>query len=110
MGHHAGCSLAGVLGIKMIHSCARVCRFHLGSLAYGSLLMVLVTVPNVLLEYISQHAKSAPENVVAKATLRAGQCCFWLLEEFLQYVTRYAYAYVAVESEPFCSASKKTMQ
>merc|ERR1719343_861834 len=70
-GHHAGLSVAGVLGIPVVYSCVRVCRFHLGSLAMGSLLMTLVTVPCVVLEYVERRANNAPDNTVAKAILRA---------------------------------------
>jgi len=82
-----------------------LCRYHLGSFAFGSFILAVVTMPRIVLEYISANS-AADQNQVTKAIIWALRCCLWCLEKCVQFLTEYAYVYVAVTGKPFCSAAR----
>ena len=67
-----------------------VCRFHSGSLAFGSLIIAIVQILRVILFYIQKKLKGKTGKVI-EILLCLLQCCFWLLEKVLRYVNRQAY-------------------
>lgn len=92
-------------GRPIILSTYRLCRYHLGSMAYGSFIMAAVTMPRIVLEYINSTTDT-DSNQVTKAIVWALRCCLWCLESCLQFLTEYAYVYVAVTGKPFCSSAR----
>jgi len=84
-----------------------ICRYHLGTLAMGSFLCAVVTMPRIVLEYLVTQA-GEDGNTVTKAivwALRSFLCC---LERCVELVTEYAYVYVAVTGYPFCTSARKS--
>jgi len=108
--HHFEWSCTGILGAPVATAVYDIFRYSLGSLALGSLLMALVTVPRIVLEFIDRRLRTAEqENVLVKGMLKASRCCLWTLEKCLQFVTHYAYVSVAVWNMTFCKGAKKTL-
>ncbi|KAL3871868.1 hypothetical protein ACJMK2_039840 [Sinanodonta woodiana] len=83
----------------------RSLRYHLGSLAFGSLLIAIVQIIRVFLEYIDHKLKGS-ENPVGKFLIKCLKCCMYCLEKILRYLTRNAYIMIAVYGKNFCSSAK----
>lgn len=83
----------------------RSVRYHLGSLAFGSLLIAIVKMIRVLFEYIDHKLKKS-ENPVAKFMIKCMKCCLWCLEKFLKFLNRNAYIMIAIYGKSFCPAAK----
>lgn len=87
-----------------------ICRttvYHLGTLAFGSLILTVCRIIRYILEMIQKKAKLY-DNKLAHALLWCMKCFFWLLENFLRFLNRNAYITCAIHSTNFCSSSKKS--
>ncbi|CAG5132142.1 unnamed protein product, partial [Candidula unifasciata] len=84
----------------------RCFRYHLGSLAFGSLLIAIVQLIRAFLEYLDSKLKGT-ENPIAKFLLKCLKCCFWCLEKFLKFLCKNAYIMMAVYGNNFCSSAKR---
>ncbi|KAK3087196.1 hypothetical protein FSP39_002993 [Pinctada imbricata] len=83
----------------------RCFRYHLGSLAFGSLIIAIVQIIRVMLEYVDHKLKGS-ENAVAKFFLKCLKCCFWCLEKFLKFLNKNAYILIAAHGKNFCTSAK----
>uniref|UniRef100_A0A4D5RA77 Choline transporter-like protein n=1 Tax=Scolopendra viridis TaxID=118503 RepID=A0A4D5RA77_SCOVI len=87
-------------------SFCRTFRYHLGSLAFGSLLIAIVRMIRVLLEYIDRKLKEYSDNTISKALMCCLKCCFWCLEKFIKFINRNAYIMIAIYGKNFCVSAK----
>ncbi|KAK0065696.1 choline transporter-like protein 2 [Biomphalaria pfeifferi] len=87
----------------------RCFRYHLGSLAFGSLLIAIVQIIRAFLEYLDSKLK-ASENPVAKFFLKCLKCCFWCLEKILKFLCKNAYIMIAVYGKNFCTSAKRAFE
>ncbi|XP_022247260.1 choline transporter-like protein 2 [Limulus polyphemus] len=84
----------------------RCTRYHLGSVAFGSLIIAIVRMIRVMLEYIDNKLKKY-DNQVTKALLWCCKCCFWCLEKFLKFINKNAYIMIAVYGKNFCTSARE---
>ncbi|KAM6899932.1 choline transporter-like protein 4 [Xenentodon cancila] len=117
------CTLAGAFAsyywaftkpndIPMFPVCSsfiRSLRYHVGSLAFGALILTLVQMARILLEYIDHKTRSA-QNAVARFILCCMKCCLWCLEKFIKFLNRNAYIMVAIYGTNFCVSAKNAFQ
>lgn len=80
-------------------------RYHLGTVAFGSLIITICRVIRVILEYIDQKLKKW-DNEVTKCLLCCCKCLFWCLETFLRFMSQNAYIMCAIHGKPFCSSAR----
>uniref|UniRef100_A0A8C5H2U3 Choline transporter-like protein n=1 Tax=Gouania willdenowi TaxID=441366 RepID=A0A8C5H2U3_GOUWI len=83
----------------------RSLRYHVGSLAFGALILTLVQIIRIILEYIDSKLNSA-ENGLARCIMCCLKCCFWCLEKFVKFINRNAYIMVAIYGKNFCVSAK----
>jgi choline transporter-like protein 2/4/5 len=88
--------------------------YHLGSIAFGSLLISIVKIIRAIIQFVENRVKSATGNNAATnccITFLACccKCCFWCLEKFLQFLSRNAYIMVAIYGRNFCSSAKDAL-
>lgn len=83
----------------------RCFRYHLGSLAFGSLIIALVQLIRYLLLRLQQQLK-ASNNKVAQYITTCLQCFFACLERFLMILNKNAYIEIAVYGYSFCEAAR----
>ncbi|XP_029920003.1 choline transporter-like protein 4 [Myripristis murdjan] len=83
----------------------RSLRYHVGSLAFGALILTLVQVVRILLEYIDHKTRSA-QNACARFLMCCLKCCFWCLEKFIKFLNRNAYIMIAIYGKNFCVSAK----
>ncbi|XP_019726407.1 choline transporter-like protein 4 isoform X2 [Hippocampus comes] len=84
----------------------RTLRYHVGSLAFGALILTLVQAVRILLEYIDHKTRTA-QNACARFILCCMKCCLWCLEKFIKFLNRNAYIMIAVYGKNFCTSAKK---
>lgn len=83
----------------------RALRYHVGSLAFGALILTLVQIIRMILEYIDHRTRSA-QNGCARFLLCCLKCCFWCLEKFIKFLNRNAYIMIAIYGKNFCVSAK----
>jgi choline transporter-like protein 2/4/5 len=83
----------------------RTIRYHLGTIAFGSLLIAIVQFIRFILEYIDSQSKRLQErNKGLKYLLCILKCAVACFERCIKYLTRNAYIIVAIRGISFCSA------
>uniref|UniRef100_A0A1L8DEG2 Choline transporter-like protein n=2 Tax=Nyssomyia neivai TaxID=330878 RepID=A0A1L8DEG2_9DIPT len=86
-------------------SMGRTIRYHLGTLAFGSLIITICRIIRCILEYIDHKLKKF-DNEVTRAILCCCKCFFWCLEKFLKFLNRNAYIMCAIHGKNFCSSAQ----
>lgn len=79
--------------------------YHLGTLAFGSLILAICRMIRLVLEYIDRKLKKY-DNTVTRAILCCMKCFFWILESFLRFLSKNAYIMCAIHGKNFCSSAK----
>ncbi|XP_031722503.1 choline transporter-like protein 4 [Anarrhichthys ocellatus] len=83
----------------------RSLRYHVGSLAFGALILTLVQIARMILEYID-HKTRAAQNPCARFILCCMKCCLWCLEKFIKFLNRNAYIMIAIYGKNFCVSAR----
>ncbi|XP_059489067.1 choline transporter-like 2 isoform X2 [Neocloeon triangulifer] len=84
----------------------RTIRYHMGTLAFGSLIITICRIIRMILEWIDHKLKKYPNNGFARGILCCCKCCFWCLEKFLRFLNRNAYIMCAVHGKNFCNSAR----
>merc|ERR1719334_13650 len=93
--------------LPLLSSIGRALRYHLGTLAFGSLIIAIIRMIRIMIEYVENKLKEYhQENPLVKCCLCFCKCCFWCLEKFMKYINRNAYIMTAVYGGNFCSSAK----
>lgn len=79
--------------------------YHLGTIAFGSLILAIIRMIRVTLEYIEKKLKKF-NNDLTKCLLCACKCCLWCLEKFMRFLNKNAYIMCAVKSTNFCRSAQ----
>ncbi|XP_012269196.2 choline transporter-like 2 [Athalia rosae] len=83
----------------------RTIRYHLGTLAFGSLIITICRIIRGILEWIDEKLKSY-DNELVTFLMKCMKCCFWALEKFLKFINRNAYIMCAIHGKGFCSSAR----
>ncbi|XP_071443177.1 choline transporter-like protein 2 isoform X2 [Hetaerina americana] len=95
----------GLPFFALTESIWRAFRYHVGTLAFGSLLIAICRFIRIMLEYI-HHKLKKRDNKFVQCLLCCLRCCFWCLEKFLRFLNRNAYVMCAVHGTNFCRSAK----
>ncbi|KAK7124214.1 hypothetical protein R3I94_018546 [Phoxinus phoxinus] len=96
---------ADIPTFPLSQSFIRALRYHVGSLAFGALILTLVQLVRIILEYLDHKFKAA-QNPCARFLMCCLKCCFWCLEKFIKFINRNAYIMIAVYGKNFCVSAK----
>lgn len=85
--------------------------YHLGSIAFGSLLIAIIKLIRAIIQFVENRLKSASGNNATtgrciKCLFCACKCCFWCLEKVLKFFNRNAYIMIAIYGKNFCSSAQ----
>merc|ERR1719427_1863701 len=80
--------------------------FHLGTIAFGSLLIAIIRMIRTMLEYIERKCKRF-NNDLTRCLIWTCKCCLWCLEKFMRFINRNAYIMCAVKNTNFCKSAKE---
>ncbi|KNE72875.1 hypothetical protein AMAG_16975 [Allomyces macrogynus ATCC 38327] len=89
---------------------ARCFRYHLGSIAFGSMLIALVQVVRWILVELQRRLRASKANAVTQQILACTQCCCIFVEKFLAFLNKNAYIEIAVYGYSFCDGAKMAFQ
>ena len=90
----------------VLASLYRAVRYHLGSIAFGSLIIAIVQFIRLVMEYINNKTKDLQEKSgFVKCLMCCVRCCLWCFEKCVKYITRNAYIVIATQGKTFCSAT-----
>ncbi|CAN0423665.1 unnamed protein product [Ascophyllum nodosum] len=79
--------------------------YHVGTAAFGSLIIAVIKMIRTVLTYIQKRLETS-HNRVARAILCCMQCFFWCLEKCVKFINKNAYVQVAIFSTSFCQSAK----
>jgi len=88
-----------------------VLRYHIGTLAFGSLVVAIVTVIQITTSAAFKYLENntpAGSNFVFKLVARCIECCLQCFKKTIEFINSYAYIYCFVENIGFCSGCMKT--
>ncbi|VDK58158.1 unnamed protein product [Anisakis simplex] len=94
-----------VPAFPITRSLGRAVRYHLGTIAFGSLILAIVKFFRAILDYLDRKLSNA-QNALARVILLCMKCFFWCLEAFLRFLTRNAYIMTAIYGKNFCTAAR----
>lgn len=80
-------------------------RYHIGTLAFGSLIIAICRIIRLVLEYIDHKLKKY-DNEITRAIMCCLKCFFWCLEKFLKFINKNAYIMCAIHGKNFCASAK----
>lgn len=79
--------------------------YHMGTLAFGALILAICRMIRLVLEYINKKVKKF-DNAVTRAIMCCMRCFFWMLESFLRFINKNAYIMCAIHGKSFCPSAK----
>lgn len=89
----------------LLTSFKRAFRYHIGSLAFGSLIITICQIVRLILEYIHEKTKDSESSVV-KFIVKCLRCYFKCLEKFLKFINRNSYILIAIHGDNFFTSCK----
>ena len=90
--------------LPLISSFWRALRYHLGSIAFGAIVITIIGFIRSILEFI--ESKLLPsKSYIMRFMFCCCRCCFWCLNRFLKAITNNAYIEIAVYGRNFCSSA-----
>jgi len=91
------------LGSPSFRSMGRAVTYSFGSLAFGSLLLATVRFINFVL---TMTRKANRANRVVVFIVSCIQCLLGCVQGFIKFVDRFAYIYIAMHGDGFCTSAK----
>jgi len=95
----------------------RLLRFHLGTAAFGSLIIAIIQMIRIVLKYLEHKVKdwekkgcNGPLIYLLKAFLKCAQCVLWCFEKCMKFININAYIETAIYGYNFCRAAMKAFQ
>lgn len=81
--------------------------YHLGSIAFGSFLIALITLIRVVFEYLVKQYESmgANDGFVYKAVTCCMRYVLYCLDKYVKFITKNAFIQIALQSTNFCAAA-----
>jgi hypothetical protein len=73
------------------HAIKILLRYHLGTVAFGSLIIAIIKAIRMVLEYIDhKFGDQIERSVIAKWVMCCCKCCMWCLEKVMKYINKNA--------------------
>lgn len=80
--------------------------YHMGSIAFGALIIAIVRFIRIVFVYICEKASEASgENPVVKGVAACGNCVLACIEKICDYINVNAFSFMAVTGQSFCSSA-----
>lgn len=88
-------------------SIIRTTKFHLGSVALGSFLIVLFKIPRLIIAFLEYQLKQYKDKYTCvNCAFKCCHCFWYCMENFIRYINHNAYTIIAIEGEPYCYSAK----
>lgn len=102
------------VGFPVFNAVKRVIRYHLGSLAFGSFILVMIWLIRLIFWLLSSMLKQKEKvdpttgTKAMATTLACCSCCAKCWNSCLKFLTKQAYIRIALTGENFCAAAKSS--
>ena len=80
--------------------------YHLGTCAYGSLILAIIQIIRSMLAKIQKEVKKAHSSI-ANCLLCCCQCCLWCFEQCIRFLNKNAYIQTAIFGTSFCKSARE---
>ena len=85
--------------------------YHIGTLAFGSFLIALLWLIQLILQYIYQRLKqTGAQNTQLGFIVRCAQCFVACFERTIKFINKHAYIETALRNLNFCAAAMKCLE
>jgi len=99
---------AGSGSSPLLRSIYVVFRFHLGTAAFGAILVAIIQFVRYLAAYLETHSKAAQKKSrIMAAVMCCVNCCLKCLEYCIKFISRNAYIISALYGESFCASTRQ---
>lgn len=85
---------------------------HLGSLAFGSLIIAIIEFIRFVILYFEKKIRAMTKDGPCIVRCCVGclicycNCCMWCVQKFMEFISNNAYVQIAINGYPFCRAAK----
>ncbi|CAF1609956.1 unnamed protein product [Didymodactylos carnosus] len=93
--------------LPLLNSIFIVIRYHIGSIAFGSLLIASLRFIRLLLNYLNEKLSKVDDNIIFRFIFKCLSCIFWCFEKFIKFLNKNAYVLIAARGYGFCKATRK---
>lgn len=84
--------------------------YHLGSIAFGSLIMAIIMFIRFVLEYLDKKTRNLQEsNKLAAWLMSCAKCCAWCLQKIVQFINKNAYIMVGLKGTSYCISAGRAI-
>lgn len=97
-----------VSSLTVVSSIISTCCYHLGTCAYGSLIIAIIQFLRAILTKIQKEVERATNRCIATCLLCCCQCCLCCLEKCMKFINKNAYIHCAIFGTSFCPAARKS--
>ncbi|XP_063977227.1 choline transporter-like protein 1 isoform X2 [Diachasmimorpha longicaudata] len=97
------------LSLPVTRSTCCLLRFHLGTVAFGAMIIGVVRLLRAMIAFVQNRLKGY-DNGFVNGILWCCQCCMWCFECCLKFLTRNAYIETAIYGCSFCTGGKKAFR
>lgn len=80
----------------------RAFRYHIGSIAFGSLILALLAIMRAIISLLKFEE---PVNKCAHCCWKIANCLLNCLNSYMKYVTKSAYVQIAITGKNFCASA-----
>ena len=94
----------------LLSSLHRTFRYHLGSIAFGTLVISIIQMIRVIFEYIDKKVKAAEKSGSTSGKLVSyimccARCCLWCIDRLVKFISRNAFILIAVKGTSYCASA-----
>ncbi|XP_065171990.1 LOW QUALITY PROTEIN: choline transporter-like protein 1 [Atheta coriaria] len=93
------------LASPILYATHNLLRYHLGTVAFGSFIMLIMQLIRMLIESLKRRAQNG-----CGLCLICCSCIFNILEEFVRYFSKLAFIVTSMHGVPFCKGGKNAMR
>lgn len=88
----------------------RTVRYHLGSIAFGGLLIAFFQFVRTVVHYIEeQMKKQGQDSRMVKMMMCMLKSVLWCMQKCMEVITRNAFIFIAIKGQSFCPAALKVV-
>lgn len=97
----------GIGRCPIVDACGRATRFHLGTVAFGSLIIAIIEFIRAVVKYIEETTtpKNGLPNRLQKAIFCLIQCCLYCVQCCMDKVNKNAFVWTAIWGDSYCTAA-----
>jgi len=91
-------------------SLRRAFRFHLGSLAFGSLIVAIIRFIMFIIEFVKKridqtYGKKSDKSKIYRCLISCCQCFMECIARTIEFINKHAYIQIALKGENFCTSA-----